>query len=107
MTIRETQMLKGILDGCVLRIISDGEVYGYELIQKLKQSRFDSVVGGTIYPILQKLEKNGDVASVTKKSLEGPDRKYFSITEQGQETLQMFWQEFSDLTDKVTQLWRE
>ena len=50
-------MLKGILDGCVLRVIADGEVYGYELIQKLKQSGFDNAVGGTIYPILQKLEK--------------------------------------------------
>lgn len=98
-------MLKGILDGCVLRIISDGEVYGYELIRKLKQSGFESVVGGTIYPILQKLEKNGDVVSIMKKSVEGPDRKYFNVTEQGQETLHIFWQEFSELTDKVTHLW--
>ena len=99
--IRESQMLKGILDGCVLRVIADGEVYGYELIQKLKQSGFDNAVGGTIYPILQKLEKNGDVTSLMKKSKEGPNRKYFQITEQGLVTLQAFWEDFDSLVGKV------
>ncbi|MCJ1976551.1 PadR family transcriptional regulator [Lactococcus paracarnosus] len=104
---RESQMLKGILDGCVLRIIANGEVYGYELIQKLKVSGFETAVGGTIYPILQKLEKNGDVSSVTKKSAEGPDRKYFQVTAKGLETLAIFWGDFERLTTKVTSLWEE
>ncbi|WP_167840400.1 PadR family transcriptional regulator [Lactococcus raffinolactis] len=104
---RESQMLKGILDGCVLRVIADGEVYGYELIQKLKQSGFDNAVGGTIYPILQKLEKNGDVTSLMKKSKEGPDRKYFQITEQGLVTLQAFWEDFDSLVGKVNRIWGE
>ena len=100
-------MIKGILDGCVLRVIASGEVYGYELIQKLKNAGFESVVGGTIYPILQKLEKNGDVSSVMKKSAEGPDRKYFQITEQGQATLQEFREDFEKLVDKVETIWRK
>ncbi len=54
---RETQLLKGVLDGCVLQIISKEEIYGYELVQRLKTAGFVNIVGGTVYPLLQKLEK--------------------------------------------------
>ncbi len=55
---KETQMLKGVLDGCVLQIISQKEIYGYELVQELRNQGFENMVGGTVYPLLQKLEKN-------------------------------------------------
>ncbi len=54
---KETQMLKGVLDGCVLQIISQREIYGYELVQELRNQGFENMVGGTVYPLLQKLEK--------------------------------------------------
>ncbi|VDH12792.1 transcription regulator () [Lactiplantibacillus plantarum] len=50
---KQTQLLKGVLDGCVLAIIADHEIYGYELIQALREDGFDSIVGGTLYPYLQ------------------------------------------------------
>ena len=54
---KESQLLKGVLEGCVLEIISKKAIYGYELIQSLKEMGFDKIVAGTIYPLLQKLEK--------------------------------------------------
>lgn len=101
---KETQLLKGVLDGCVLQIISQKEIYGYELVQELKDSGFSTIVGGTVYPLLQKLEKNCYISGVMKPSQDGPDRKYFYITAEGQEYLDDFWLQWSDLVEKVGKL---
>ena len=71
----QTQLLKGILEGCVLEIISQREIYGYELIQILNEKGFN-IVAGTVYPLLQKLEKKTYIRRRLKASPEGPDRKY-------------------------------
>ena len=54
-----TEMLKGVLEGCVLEIISRGETYGYEITRRLNALGFADVVDGTVYTILVRLEKNG------------------------------------------------
>ncbi|MDQ8760131.1 PadR family transcriptional regulator [Streptococcus ruminantium] len=101
---KETQMLKGILDGCVLQIIARQEIYGYELVQELRASGFQNMVGGTVYPLLQKLEKNSLIVSQNKPSPDGPDRKYFYLTTQGQAYLEDFWLKWNDLVKKVDRL---
>ncbi|EJN93381.1 PadR family transcriptional regulator [Streptococcus ratti] len=100
----ETQMLKGVLDGCVLQIIAKEEIYGYELVQRLKKAGFVNMVGGTVYPLLQKLEKKELIQSQLKPSPEGPDRKYFTITDAGKLYLSSFWQQWQDLVGKVDDL---
>ena len=101
---KETQLLKGVLDGCVLQMISQREIYGYELVQELKNSGFSSIVGGTVYPFLQKLERNGYISGQMKPSADGPDRKYFYLTDKGRTYLNDFWEQWSDLVDKVEKL---
>ncbi|WP_373756428.1 PadR family transcriptional regulator [Streptococcus ferus] len=101
---KETQLLKGVLEGCVLQIISEREIYGYELVQHLKGAGFTSIIAGTVYPLLQKLEKKGLVTTRFKQSPDGPDRKYFDITEAGQVYLLDFWRQWDDLVNKVSQL---
>ncbi|VUX02540.1 lineage-specific thermal regulator protein [Streptococcus constellatus] len=103
----QTQLLKGILEGCVLEIISQKEIYGYELIQELKKLGFN-IVAGTIYPLLQKLEKKGYIKSWLKASPDGPDRKYFTITVDGELYLQTFWQQWEVLAANVEKVktWR-
>ena len=98
---RETQLLKGVLDGCVLQIISKEEIYGYELVQRLKTAGFVNIVGGTVYPLLQKLEKTEMISSLMKPPPDGPPRKYFQITVKGEEYLDDFWKEWHDLVSKV------
>lgn len=97
----QTQLLKGILEGCVLEIISQREIYGYELIQILNEKGFN-IVAGTVYPLLQKLEKKPYIRSRLKASPEGPDRKYFSLTKEGRLYLKMFWQQWEGLLTNVT-----
>ncbi|MEG0375634.1 MAG: helix-turn-helix transcriptional regulator, partial [Raoultibacter sp.] len=53
-----TEMLKGVLEGCVLEIISRKETYGYEITRQLNDLGFTDVVEGTVYTILIRLEKN-------------------------------------------------
>ena len=61
-----TQILKGILEGCILSIISKKETYGYELLIKLKNDGFDDMVEGTVYPLLLRLEKKEFIISEKK-----------------------------------------
>ena len=78
-----SQMLKGTLEGCILTVIGQGEVYGYEISQKLERYGFGKIAEGTIYPLLLRLEKNGCVSSFYRKSEVGPKRKYYTLTERG------------------------
>ena len=95
------QLLKGVLDGCVLKLISRQEIYGYDLIKGLQDEGFSEIKGGTIYPLLQKLEKNMFIVGKSKPSAEGPNRKYFTITDEGLKELEEFKIQWESLTDIV------
>jgi PadR family transcriptional regulator, regulatory protein PadR len=99
-----TQMLKGILDGCLLSIIKDGEIYGYELASRLESYGFTSFSEGTIYPLLLRMQKEGLVSATLRKSTAGPKRKYYSLTEKGEGELESFikrWQQLSATVNNV------
>ena len=99
-----SQLLKGVLEGCVLLVLKGDEIYGYELVQKLERLGFTDIVGGTVYPLLQKLEKRGDLISSRKPSSEGPTRKYYQLTQQGQEKSQEFIGQWRSMTDVVNNI---
>lgn len=101
---KETQLLKGVLEGCVLSIIKKQQVYGYELVQMMRNYGFTTIVGGTIYPLMQKLEKQGLIKSRELPSPDGPNRKYFFITPEGEQQLEDFNEQWSSLIVKVNQL---
>lgn len=86
----ESQLLKGILEGCVLSIIAEGETYGYEILSRLEQCGFEALLEGTLYPILTRLEKKGHISCRKEKSPYGPVRKYYSVTEDGKQALENF-----------------
>ncbi|MDW7617600.1 PadR family transcriptional regulator, partial [Peribacillus simplex] len=71
-----TEMLKGVLEGCVLEIISRGDTYGYEITRRLNEMGFTEVVEGTVYTILVRLEKKELVKFEKKRSEMGPPRKF-------------------------------
>lgn len=102
--VKKEQLLKGILEGCVLEIISRGETYGYEITNIMNKSGFFDLNEGSIYPILIRLEKYGYVISESKASLLGPNRKYFTITTGGKNYLVDFrkiWDEISGVVDGI------
>ena len=86
----EAQLLKGILEGCILAIIADGETYGYEILARLEKSGFEPLLEGTLYPVLTRLEKKKFISCRKAKSPYGPMRKYYSITEDGMKSLEDF-----------------
>lgn len=93
-----SQMLKGTLEGCVLKVISREETYGYEISQKLRQYGLADISEGTIYPLLLRLERGGLIAATHRVSPAGPSRKYFHITPAGRAELALFeghWQEMA------------
>lgn len=79
-------MRKGILEFCILSIISRGEIYASDIIGELKKARL-LVVEGTLYPLLTRLKNNGLLSYVWKESTSGPPRKYYEITPAGTEVL--------------------
>lgn len=95
-------MLKGIIDGCLLAIIKNKEVYGYELAEKLEDYGFDSFSEGTIYPLLLRMQREELIQSTLKKSTAGPRRKYYRITLKGELELKQFRERWEKLQVSVT-----
>ncbi|KON85232.1 PadR family transcriptional regulator [Rossellomorea marisflavi] len=103
MSIR-SQLLKGILDGCILAVIEKEPVYGYELSRKLQASGLQDVSEGTIYPVLLRLQKNKWITGEMRPSESGPNRKYYSLTQDGKAALVEITQEWEHLSIPVNQL---
>lgn len=99
-----TEMLKGVLEGCVLEIISRDSTYGYEITQQLRGQGFTDVVEGTVYAILTRLEKNELVHIEKKPSAVGPPRKFYSLTKAGEKELALFWEKWDFVSSKLNEL---
>ena len=97
-------MLKGVIAGCMLAVIAQGETYGDEISQQLNGYCFGDVAEGTIYPVLLRLEKSGCITATYRASELGPKRKYYTITEQGLDELAGFRDEFGMLSAAVRNL---
>lgn len=103
---KQTQFLKGALELCALQIISQKPTYGYEIVTKLQSVAVFKLSKGTIYPLLLRLEQHGDVEVEWHPSPEGPNRKYYTITKRGRETLSKSlenWQQVFQLISVVFQ----
>jgi len=98
-----SELLKGILEGCILAIISNETTYGYELTMKLHAMRIE-VSEGSIYPILLRLQKEKMIVGEMRKSPSGPNRKYYTLTAKGEEGLQEFIKHWNNLKGPVDEL---
>ena len=82
----QVQMRKGILEYCILQIVSRGEVYASDMLEELTSAKI-MVVEGTLYPLLTRLRKSGLVEYKWVESSSGPPRKYYKLTPKGVEFL--------------------
>ena len=80
----KAQLMKGILEGCILKIIDQEETYGYEIVTRLQDYGFTDAKEGTLYPLLLRLEKKKLIQGVFKESPLGPKRKYYTLTQDGE-----------------------
>lgn len=98
----KAQMRKGLLELCVLSVISNEEMYPSDIIKHLKQSKM-IVVEGTLYPLLNRL-KNDELLSYSwQESTSGPPRKYYQITEIGKQFLGELITTWESLSNAVRQ----
>ena len=100
----KAQMRNGILEFCILSLISKKEMYVSDLMEALKSGALD-VVEGTLYPLLTRL-KNAELLTYRwEESTGGPPRKYYSITPKGIEflnELKTTWNQLTDAVNKIT-----
>lgn len=80
---RRAQWLRGVLDLCVLAQVEREESYGYDVARALEEHGLGRVPGGTLYPVLGRLERAELVRSRWVDSLTGPPRKYYALTAAG------------------------
>ncbi len=102
--IDKSQFMRGILEGCIVKIISKEETYGYEIVTRLQDYGFYDVKEGSTYPILVRLEKRKIISSIYKESPLGPKRKYYFLTDLGKDFLTEFeiaWNEIKDTVDSI------
>src|SRR5579884_3955236 len=99
----ETQMRKGMLVYCVLLLLKDGKVYSTEIIQSLRQAEL-IVVEGTLYPLLNRLAKEGLLAYEWQESEQGPPRKYYYLTAEGKTALKQLKIAYHKLHASVSKL---
>ena len=98
---RSSQLLKGVLDMCLLAVIAEEPSYGYEMVRKLDVRGLPLVGEGSIYPLLSRLQRQGLIESYTVESTGGPPRKYYRIAPQGRHRLEEWIGEWRTLTDGV------
>ena len=82
-----SQLLKGVLDMCLLALIAEQPSYGYEMVRKLEARGLDLVSEGSIYPLLSRMQHQHLVEGYYEDSSSGPVRKYYRIRREGQEHL--------------------
>ncbi len=100
----QSQMRRGVLEYCILAIISRGEIYASDIIAELKEAQL-LVVEGTLYPLLTRLKNAGLLNYNWKESLQGPPRKYYELTEIGKaflSGLDKTWNEMVTSVNKAT-----
>jgi PadR family transcriptional regulator PadR len=98
----KAQMRKGVLEFCILSVLSNGDAYTSDIINKLKEARL-IVVEGTLYPMLTRLKNAGLLQYRWEESSSGPPRKYYGLTQDGQKFLEELKTSWNDLVSSVQQ----
>ncbi|WP_031468515.1 PadR family transcriptional regulator [Sciscionella sediminilitoris] len=101
-----TEMLKGVLEGIVLAILSGRPAYGYEITAWLRDQGFADIAEGTVYALLVRFERRGLVDVEKVASEKGPPRKVFSLNTAGRDYLEEFWKTWGFLSERLEQLRR-
>lgn len=98
---RRSQLLKGVLDMCLLAVIAEEPSYGYEMARKLDERGLALASEGSIYPLLSRLQRQGLIEGYLVSSSEGPARKYYRVAPAGDAALAEWRADWSVLTQGV------
>lgn len=95
------EWMRGVLELAVLRVLAGGRSYGYAIATALADADLGEIKGGTLYPLLGRLESSGLIASTWEAGDGGPGRKYLALTDAGRAHLDArveVWQAFATTT---------
>jgi PadR family transcriptional regulator PadR len=98
------EWLRGVLSLCVLGVVARQETYGYEIAQQLQAAGLGVIKGGTLYPVLTRLQEDGYLTATWRDGESGPGRKYFTVTAAGRAELARRAAEWSDFTERAAGL---
>src|ERR687888_923661 len=101
---RRSQMLRGVLDLCLLAVMEEGPAYGYEMPKRLRARGLSIVGEGSIYPLLGRLEREGLVETYRAASDGGPPRKYYRPSQEGRRALEAGVTEWRSARDALDAL---
>ena len=99
----KAQMRKGVLEFCILSILSKNDAYATDILNKLKESEL-IVVEGTLYPLLSRQKNAGLLSYRWEESTQGPPRKYYAITDKGKDVLtelEVTWRKLIEAVDSI------
>ncbi len=99
-----SQLRRGVLEYCVLALLSREQLYGFDLVRRLGQVEGLVTTEGTIYPLLSRLRRDGWVDTSWVESETGPPRRYYALTAEGGRALSRFVEEWGRFRDSVDQL---
>ena len=99
-----SQLRRGVLEYCVLSLLDEEPVYGFDLVRRLGEVEGMVISEGTIYPLLSRLRREGRVSTTWSESEFGPPRRYYSLSPDGRAALATFadeWRRFRDAVDSL------
>jgi PadR family transcriptional regulator, regulatory protein PadR len=99
----KAQMRKGVLEYCILSILEKGDAYASDIINKLKEAKL-IVVEGTLYPLLTRQKNAGLLSYRWEESTQGPPRKYYALTDKGNQFLNELKSSWQELVEAVSSL---
>lgn len=97
-----TQLRKGVIELCILALIAQKDMYGYDIVRAME--KYTDINEGTVYPILRRLTKDGYFATYLVESDSGPTRKYYTMTDRGRIYLKkniLDWEEIMLLVNSI------
>lgn len=92
------EWLRGLLGTCALAVLAGGSAHGYAVVQRLQSAGIGPIKGGALYPVLNRLERDGAVTAEWREGEGGPGRKVFTVTARGRDHLEALrdgWGPFS------------
>ena len=106
-TSHHSQLLRGLLDMCLLSVIADQPSYGYEMIRELKERHLEVAGEASIYPVLKRLKVKGLIESYLEDSPNGPARKYYRTTSAGKKRLKEWVTDWQTVREGVNDVLRD
>ena len=103
----DAQLNKGVLEGCVLKLLEGDFLFSAEIVERMRGCGFSDFSEGTLYPMLLRLEREGCFIVARKPSPNGPPKKYYKLSETGKQKLDTFFAQWQELSQSIANVFSQ